>query len=154
MRRAALPRWRATDNRWKKYFTSSECFFPQRLAPCPAIFLRKVNAPLSHAPKVSTTRGWKKMPWARHWSKFFRIFSVFRISIRDVPPKLKKDALFILSFDHLKLKDIMYFFRAQLRKPLPPKNGWTFFPLFYSFYTSKRNLELFDVSMLPGQAMI
>ena len=81
MRRDAFPLCNDTESLWKKNFISSELFFPQRLALCRAMSFKTFRASGSHPPNVSTTRGWKAMPWARQGSKWWRTFVAFRISI-------------------------------------------------------------------------
>ena len=80
-RRAAFPRWSATERRWKKCFISTASSFPRRLAECRPSFFRSLTASASQPPKVSTTRGLKAMPWARQFSKWARFFEALRISM-------------------------------------------------------------------------
>ena len=76
IRRAALPLCSAIDKRWKKCLISMAGDFPHRRASRVAIILRKEVAAGSHPPKDSTTRGWKKTPCARQFSKCSQIFEV------------------------------------------------------------------------------
>ena len=81
IKRAALPRWRATDKRWNKCLISSEFNFPQRRAQSLAMSLRSLTASESQPPKVSTTSGKNTMPWARQLSKWSLFFEFLRISM-------------------------------------------------------------------------